>query len=58
MYDIENVAPFCRMQLASQDETHIHIRSFNKMAAMGYVYTLRNKLCVPPNAVRVSCVKC
>ena len=56
MYDVENVASFCRMQLASQDEMHIHIRSFNKMAAMGYVYTLgKQTLHSPERCTSVLC---
>ena len=50
MYDVEkrsavleNVAGFAKLDT--------YIQSHNKMAALRYVYTLGNKLHVPPNSV-------
>ena len=54
MYDVEkrsavleNAAGFARL------DAYVRILSCNKMVALGYVFTLGNKLRVPPNAVQV-----
>ena len=44
---LEDAAGFTRQ------DAYIYVRSRNKMAALGYVYTLGNKLRVPPNAVQL-----
>ena len=54
MYDVEdlstvlaNATDFARW------DAYTYIQSQKKMAALGYVYTLGNKLCISPNAVWV-----
>ena len=54
MYDVEkrsavleDAAGFARR------DAYIYVRSRNKMAALGYVYTLGKQLRVPPNAVQL-----
>ena len=59
MYDIENVPLFWRMLLASRDWMRTYIQSRNKMAALGYVYTLEKQTsrsperCTSRNAMSV-----
>ena len=54
MYDVEDLSTvLANATDFARRDAYTYIQSQKKMAALGYVYTLRNKLCISPNAVRV-----